>query len=785
MQFAGPRRVKRIAFAFFYFPHHQDNYFKLSHEYSLLLYVKRKLELLAPGGDIDSLKAAILAGADAVYCGLDKFNARNRAANISFEELQGILRLAHKNNCQVFLTLNILIVEQEMPALIALLNKLVNTSIDGVIVQDLGLFYLLSAFFKTLKIHASTQLTTHNEGQIRFLSKLNATRVNLSRELNILEIKFLTIIGHQNKILTEVFIHGSYCISFSGICYMSSVQGGNSGNRGRCSQPCRDRYVTTAAGKDYPLNLKDNSAFFDLKDLDEAGVDSLKIEGRIKKSDYVYTVVNSWRKQLSSYYNQHEIQIDNNDLYKVFNRDFSNGFLKGNIHKNLFIDNPRDHTIQHLSEVNAYESAVLLESAHLELYAEKEENKTTLENKLSQITIAKEPLIIHISGVHGAPLKVTVISAENSFEVLSAIQLESKGTEPLTYQTLFARLKAINDTEYFIEQFNLENLCSNVYLPFKELTSIKKRILLRLNNSKTVVDPVDLPILKKNLDASIKPSLSVLISSPNDLSLCDETSAEIFFQLPDCLKDVCPGMIALFKQNKRLIPWFTSIIIGEDYNAAIEFLYQVQPERLVTNNTGIAFEADRLGISWIAGPLLNIVNSYSLLCLKENFNCAGSFISNEISKAQIRGIRKPEDFKLYYSIFHPIVLMTSRQCLFHQVTGCEKNRIDDSCLQQCERSSSITNLKNESFLINKTKGNYHTIYNEIHFLNPDIIEDLKDHFSCFLIDLRDIQTLTKIGVDKSGLIQLFENLLHGDQFAKEELGQMIHPVTNTQYLNGI
>ena len=262
--------------------------------------MKRKIELLAPGGDVDSIKAAIAAGADAVYCGLDRFNARNSAANISFDELQGILRLAHKNSCRVYLTLNIIIVENEIPSIITLLNKLVNTNIDGVIIQDFGMFYLISNYFKGLKIHASTQLTTHNTGQIQFLSKLNATRVNLSRELNICEIKALTSFSHKNNILTEVFVHGSNCLSFSGICYFSSVHGGNSGNRGRCSQPCRDRYLTTLAGKDYPLNLKDNSAYSDLERLSVAGVDSLKIEGRIKKFDYVYTVVNSWKKQIAT-----------------------------------------------------------------------------------------------------------------------------------------------------------------------------------------------------------------------------------------------------------------------------------------------------------------------------------------------------------------------------------------------------------------------------------------------------------------------------------------------------
>jgi putative protease len=161
--------------------------------------MKRKIELLAPGGDIESVKAAIVAGADAIYFGLNTFNARMRATNIELDDLAGIVSLAHRNRCQIFITINIVIVESELRALINLLNKLVNTKIDGVIVQDLGLLYLLSTYFKSLKIHASTQLTTHNEGQIKFLSELSATRVNLSRELNLDELHTLTRVGHENK----------------------------------------------------------------------------------------------------------------------------------------------------------------------------------------------------------------------------------------------------------------------------------------------------------------------------------------------------------------------------------------------------------------------------------------------------------------------------------------------------------------------------------------------------------------------------------------------------------
>lgn len=743
------------------------------------------MELLAPGGDVDSIKAAILAGADAVYCGLDKYNARNRAANISFDNLQGILRLAHQYNCQVFLTLNIIFVDSEIPALISLLNRLVNTSIDGVIVQDLGLFYLLSRYFKGLKIHASTQLTTHNEGQIRFLSKLNATRVNLSRELNIQEIKDLTAVAHQNQMLTEVFVHGSYCLSFSGICYLSSVQSGNSGNRGRCSQPCRDRYVTTPIGKDYPLNLKDNSAWFDVRELDEAGVDSLKIEGRIKKCDYVYTVVSNWRKLLQNLSKHDELLTDNSDLYKVFNRDFSNGFLNGTINKDMFIDNPRDHSIQHLSEVNDYTSDNKLKQDQIGLYEEKEGIKISIENKIKGLSISKIPLVINVSGESGLPLMLTVKSSDLSFVLLSEVNLANTGTEVLDYAMIFKRLKAINDTEYYIETLCLDDLQSDVYIPFKELTAIKKRLLYILNDSRETLDPIHVPTFRKQNREQLKPSLLVLISSPKDLHLCKETTARICFQLPDSFKNECAEFIDLFRKNENLILWFPSVIIGDDYIAAVEFLEQVQPKQIVTNNTGIAYEAYQRGIRWIAGPYLNVTNSFSLLCLKESFNCSGAFISNEISQTQMRQLNKPDAFELYYSIYHPMVLMTSRQCLFHQVTGCGKDQIDNTCISQCEKSATITNLKNDTIYLEKSKGNYHRIFNETNFLNPEIVTDVSDLFSGFLIDIREIKTVTQTDVNKSELVKLFINLLDGNPDSKTELQQAIYPTTKAQYQRGI
>ncbi|CAG37580.1 peptidase U32 family protein [Desulfotalea psychrophila] len=760
--------------------------------------MKRKIELLAPGGDIDSIKAAIIAGADAIYCGLDKFNARNRAENIGIEELNGILRLAHKNSCEIFLTLNIIIIESEIPTLINLLNKLVNTGLDGIIVQDFGAFYLLEKYFPSLKIHASTQLTSHNEGQIKFLKRLTATRVNLCRELNLNEIKSLARTGHEHDLLTEVFVHGANCICFSGICYLSSVLGGNSGNRGRCSQPCRDQYLTTVRAKNFPLNLKDNSAYADLAELAEAGVDSIKIEGRIKKFHYVHTVVNSWRQQLRRLSNKEELLKDDENLHRVFNRGFSNAFLKGDINRNMFIDNPRDNSALHLAEIYGGASDENVTRAKKELYDLKTEIINDVRTRIDQLSIERAPLTISVSGKVGAQLKVSVTTPDTSFTLYSTTELAQTGraitaiatkkgraNQVLDYEILLSRFKAVNDTEYFIETLELDALEENLFVPFKELTSLKSQLLFKLNGERAHHAPIDLPRLKKHDDKTERPCLSLLISSAEDIHLCRETSADVYFQLPSNFKNSLVKFIDLFCQNDKLIPWFPSILIGDDYRTAVEFLERVKPKGIVTDNTGIALAAYERGIKWVAGPHLNTVNSFSLLSLKEKFNCSGAFISNEINGRQIKAIKRPEGFDLYYSIYHPILLLTSRQCLFQQITGCAKKRMDESCIEGCEKTASISNLKDGTIFIEKSKGNYHHAYHETHFLNTDIATDTEGLFTSLFIDLRDIETKTERAVDKIDLIRLFADHLNDKADSAEILKRNISPTTCHQYTRGL
>lgn len=748
-----------------------------------------QVELLAPGGDIDSIKAAVVAGADAVYCGLLKFNARNRAANIAFDDLFGVIRFAHRHDCKVYLTLNIILVESDLPELIGLLNKLANTDLDGVIVQDVGLMYLLSEHCPGLRSHASTQLTTHNAGQIEFLARLGATRANLSRELSIHEITELTAAGHARNLATEIFVHGSYCISFSGICYLSSVHSARSGNRGQCSQPCRDRYLPTRAGKDYPLNLKDNSAFGDLRPLTEAGVAALKIEGRVKDYHYVYAVTRAYKAQLHDLHRHIEPKQDSGELHEVFNRGFSNGYLMGDVNKGMFADHPRNRAADDLREKRGKATGADDQAALGESYDEIADNRRRVKKIIDQVSVAKAPLSITVSGTLGTPLRLLVRTPDTSFEVLSESRLTPQGGRSdagqLTHELFLKRLKALNRTAYFIEDLDLGGLQSDLFIPFRELTLIRRRILFILRGSKPAAEPIEIPPLPHGRPKPIKPALAVLISSREDLHLGRETRAELHFQLPSCLGDDCDELVDLFRSHRDLIPWFPPVLIGEDHAAALDFLGRARPRRLVTNNTGVAFQAWRRGIAWIAGPDLNTANSHSLQCLKERFDCAGAFLSNELSRDQIRRIRAPDGFDLHYRLYHPIVLLTSRQCLFHQVTGCEKDRVDDTCLRACDKAASITSTRQATLLLKKTPGDHASIYHQTHFLNPTIVADLPDTFSSFLVDLRDIETETRVDLSKSGTVQLFERLLEGRADSVQQAHQHIQPTTHAPYLRGM
>lgn len=250
-----------------------------------------KPELLAPVGNIESFYAALNAGADAVYLGLTEFNARVRASNFTRPMLRLALQKAHEKKVRVYITLNILLKNKELEQLLDVLSFLSAIKVDGVIIQDWGVFYLARKFFPGLKLHASTQMANHNSVGVNFGFSKGISRTVLARELTMPELK---LISQRSKAELEVFVHGALCYSFSGMCLFSSYLGGQGANRGICKQSCRRNY--REGEEEHALfSLKDNQQVQNLKKLMALNVRSLKIEGRLKSADYVFQVCKAYR----------------------------------------------------------------------------------------------------------------------------------------------------------------------------------------------------------------------------------------------------------------------------------------------------------------------------------------------------------------------------------------------------------------------------------------------------------------------------------------------------------
>lgn len=291
-----------------------------------------KVELLMPAGDLEILKAAFNNGADAVYLGLNNFNARHMAKNFTHEELKEGLDYAHMLAKKVYVTLNTLVFEDEFEALKKEIDFLYNVGVDALIVQDLGIIEYISNAYPDFELHASTQMHIHNLNGAKFITEHGVKRVVLARETPLSVIKEITNEGIE----VETFVHGALCVSYSGQCLMSSFLSDRSANRGMCAQYCRMKYrlIDTVSNEvtnaNYKLSMKDLCTIENLKDILDSGVASLKIEGRLKSKEYVSYLAKTYRNAIDNYYNGLDCSIESktlDDLKRLFNRGQTEGFI--------------------------------------------------------------------------------------------------------------------------------------------------------------------------------------------------------------------------------------------------------------------------------------------------------------------------------------------------------------------------------------------------------------------------------------------------------------------------
>ena len=489
-------------------------------------------ELLAPAGSYDVLVVAINAGADAVYLAGQQYGARAYAKNFSIEEIEKAVNYAHLNGSKVHVTVNTLVNNFEIVDVMKYLFKLYQIGVDAVIVQDFGLIWLLKTFIPDLEVHASTQMGLNNYSSFKWASNNNIKRVVLPREVNINQIKETHDQLQKDNIDMdiEVFGHGALCYCVSGKCYMSSYNSGRSGNRGACAQPCRREYRLKYRGYNigngYLLSTHDLATYNHLTEISDAGVKSLKLEGRMKSKDYIGTIVNSYRNIIDGNPGDYK-----KDLHLVFNRQFTDGYMMGDKpgdvmgrghsgHEGLYIgDIVNIEGTKVTIEVKNHEIPVILEPGdgiafkyngkikgiYLENIIKQDENEIVIDTT-RLVKVGTEVFISYSKSTHeylkqfekesiknNISLSLSLTWDENlnlftkveyhvdgeliNFRHKTMDKFEKAKNKPLTEEVIEKQLNKTGQTPFFIENIRFNNMPNDIFTPIRELNQIRREIL--------------------------------------------------------------------------------------------------------------------------------------------------------------------------------------------------------------------------------------------------------------------------------------------------------------------
>lgn len=399
-----------------------------------------KFEILAPAGSMESLIAGVRSGANAVYLGGKLFNARRNAGNFDNEELKEAVLYCHNRNVKVYLAINILISDAEMEEAYHAVKQALQAGVDAFIIQDTGLAKMIREHFPDARLHASTQMSIMSPAGVKFAKSLGFDRIVLPREMNLNEI---SEIRKSTDLELELFVHGALCMSVSGQCYLSSMLGSRSGNRGLCAQPCRLPFTSKSDPNEYALSLKDLSITEHLDKLD--GITSLKIEGRMKRPEYVSAAVTAVKKAVEGIYTA----TDSHNLRSVFSRSgFTDGYLTGHTGRDMF------GTRQKEDVVSANEVLKTIEKNYAR------ENPLV---KMDMRFVCKK----------GEPCSLTAAALGKAVTVKGDIP-EAALNKPITEESLVNRLSKLGGTPFYADKMEID-LDGGLILPVSKINELRRR----------------------------------------------------------------------------------------------------------------------------------------------------------------------------------------------------------------------------------------------------------------------------------------------------------------------
>ena len=623
-----------------------------------------KIEILAPVGSEETLKAAVLSGADAVYFGMGNFNARRNAQNFTDEQIENAIKYCHSRGVKVHITLNTLIKDVELSSLIETIKTICNSGADAIIIQDLGVARLVKEICPDIQMHASTQMSVGTLEGLFELEKLGFSRAVLPRELSFDEIKYLC---KHSPIELEVFVHGALCMCVSGQCLMSAVLGSRSGNRGLCAQPCRLPFKVQK-GFGHDLSLKDLSLIEHINTLSEMGVCSFKIEGRMKRPEYVSAAIKACKKSIKDEYN-FDVQKDLADLFS--RSGFTDGYFEGKLGRDMFG------------------------------YREKENVQATTKDLLSKYSINYEKELprydieLTFSGKIGE--KAVITAKYNDFVVKAESEMlcEAPINRPISSERVIDALSKCGGTQFNAKNVEIKGEI-DYSLPISALNSMRRNALSLLE--KEILGESERVLKEAPIPSNIK--------SNNDKNIyCRFDNAG---QVPESAKD-----------------YIVFVPLGTDDKIVKENAYGVElPHGMFGNGEKVekmlsassayfalchtldaVAIAKKCGKKVVASPSMNILNSHSMDVAK-HFGISEAIVSNECTLDNFAKISAPIPKGI--TVYGRIPLMLTRNCPIKNGKTCA----------ECKRNSEITDRMGISFPVKCFMG-----YSEILNSRPIYMAD--------------------------------------------------------------
>ena len=741
--------------------------------------VNYNLELLAPVGSMESLHAAVANGANAVYLGGKLFNARHFANNFDSDEIKEVIKYAHLNDVRVYITINILIDNKEMEKALDYVRFLYEEDVDAIIVQDLGLARNVMKLFPDLDIHASTQMTINNLEGVELLEELGFSRVVLARETPLEEIKR---IRKSSSMELEGFIHGALCVSYSGQCIMSSVIGGRSGNRGKCAQPCRMPYsIMDKKGElldDWQelhlLSPKDLNTLDYIDEIIDAGINSLKIEGRMKRPEYVATIVDTYRSVIDKKKKATKEQKD--DVTQIFNRGFTKGVGLGDFGQDFIsMDRPDNRGTVLGTVVNANRDSVFIlleedlqkddgiefslmngknkgmkspkggkkgETVEIKKIGNIRTNSSVLKSSSVDLLEKAQASYEEEGNIYPIDMEITIkIGEKPSLKILYKdyertnnvdFLVEPAKNKGLAPEKIEEQLSKLGDTQFSLNDLRID-LEENSFLPLSVLNELRRDGCELLNQSlqnsynRTKFDNKEYIAKKKEVlkfekhEKTMDRLLSIKIDNMEQIDDLDLNKLDRIY-LP--LRDNLLETIKILKEKQLEVFISTPKII---YGGGIELLRErLEPIKTMIDGVSVEnigtlnFIKENYDLKIHGDMGLNVFNSYTVDFFKE-LGLDSMTLSPELNLTQIKELERTSGGDLEAIVYGYLPVMTTKTCPMALVKGCK----DDSECESCNfaHGYGLNDRMNMTFYTSRGEG-FTTIYNSVPLMVLDSMDQI-------------------------------------------------------------